>query len=117
MDRDRIVGTAKDFAGKAEGTVGNVAGDARAQAEGRFREASGTAQNLYGQAKDATRDAADAAMGYAKDGDTFRDGSQAIGRSVQENPLGSLLIAGGIGFALALLMARKPRGSRGRYYS
>jgi uncharacterized protein YjbJ (UPF0337 family) len=122
MDKDRIVGTAKDFAGKAEGTVGNVAGDARAQAEGRFREASGTAQNLYGQAKDATRDAADAAMGYAKDtydksGDTFRDGSQAIGRSVQENPLGSLLIAGGIGFALALLMARKPRGSRGRYYS
>jgi hypothetical protein len=28
---------------------------------------------------------------------------------VQDNPLSSLLIAGGIGFALALLMARPPR--------
>lgn len=120
MDRDRIVGSAKDFAGKAEATVGNMAGDAKTEAQGRVREASGTAQDLYGQAKDVARDAADAAMGYAKDtydksGDTFRDGSQAIAKSVQENPLGSLLIAGGIGFALALLMTRQPRRTQPRW--
>ena len=120
MDKDRIAGTAKDFEGKAEGTVGNMAGDARMEAEGRFREAAGTAQNLYGQAKDVARDAADAAVGYAKDtyeksGDTFRDGSQAIAKSVQDNPLGSLLIAGGIGFALALLMTRPPRRTPPRW--
>jgi uncharacterized protein YjbJ (UPF0337 family) len=120
MDNDRIAGSAKDFAGKVEGTVGNVAGDAKSQAEGRFREAAGTAQNLYGQAKDAARDAKDAAVGYAKDsyeksGDTFRDGSQAIAKGVQDNPLGSLLIAGGIGFALALLMTRQPRRSPPRW--
>jgi len=120
MDKDRIAGTAKDFAGKAEGTVGNMAGDARMEAEGRFREAAGTAQNLYGQAKDVARDAADAAVGYAKDtyeksGDTFRDGSQAIAKGVQDNPLGSLLIAGGIGFALALLMTRPPRRTQPRW--
>jgi uncharacterized protein YjbJ (UPF0337 family) len=120
MDKDRIAGSAKDFAGKVEGTVGDMAGDARAQAEGRFREASGTAQNLYGQAKDVARDATDAAIGYAKDsyeksGDTFRDGSQAIAKGVQDNPLGSLLIAGGIGFALALLMTRPPRRSPSRW--
>jgi len=120
MDKDRIVGSAKDFAGKAEGTVGNMAADARAQAEGRFREAAGTAQNLYGQAKDTARDAADAAIGYAKDtydksGDTLRDGSQAIAKSVQENPLGSLLIAAGIGFGLALLMTRQPRRPPSRW--
>ena len=72
-----------------------------------------TAQNLYGQAKDAAREATDAAASYAKDayensGDTFRDGSQAIAKKVQENPLGSMLIAGGIGFALALLITRPP---------
>jgi hypothetical protein len=49
----------------------------------------------------------DATVSYAKDayensGDTFRDGSQAVAKKVQENPLGSMLIAGGIGFALAL---------------
>ena len=67
MDKDRIAGAAKDFAGKAEGAVGNMTGDARTQAEGRAREAAGTVQNLYGQAKDAVSDAADTAVNYAKD--------------------------------------------------
>jgi uncharacterized protein YjbJ (UPF0337 family) len=114
MDNDRMSGSAKDFAGKVEGAIGDIAGDAKTQAAGRVREAAGTAQNLYGQAKDTAREATDAAVGYAKDayengGDTFRDGSQAIAKKVQENPLGSMLIAGGIGFALALLMTRQPR--------
>lgn len=120
MDKDRIAGTAKDFAGKVEGTVGYMAGDARTEAAGRAREAEGTVQNLYGQAKDAARDATDAAVGMARDaydnisGDTLRDGSQAVARKVQDNPLSSLLIAGGIGFALAMLLTRPPR-SRWRY--
>jgi uncharacterized protein YjbJ (UPF0337 family) len=125
MDKDRIAGSAKDFAGKVESTVGNIAGDAKTQAAGSVREATGTAQNLYGQAKDAARDATDAAVSYAKDayensGDTFRDGSQAIAKKVQDNPLGSLLVAGAIGFAMALLMTRSPRRPpprRWRYYS
>jgi len=123
MDKDRIAGSAKDFTGKVEGAFGDIAGDAKTQAAGRAREAAGTVQNLYGQAKDAARDATDAAVSYAKDaydnsGDTFRDGSQAMAKKVQDNPLGSLLIAGGIGFALALLMTRQPRRPppRWRYY-
>ena len=114
MDKDRIAGTAKDFAGRVEGAVGEMTGDANTQAAGRAREASGAVQNLYGQAKDAAREATDAAVGYAKDayensGDTFRDGSQAVAKKVQDNPLGALLVAAGIGFALALLMTRPPR--------
>jgi uncharacterized protein YjbJ (UPF0337 family) len=114
MDTDRIAGSAKDFAGKAESAVGEIAGEAKYQAAGRAREAAGTMQNLYGQAKDAARDTTDAAAKQAQEmyesgGDTFRDGSQALAKKVQENPLGSVLIAGGIGFALALLMTRPPR--------
>ncbi|UFX44555.1 CsbD family protein [Bradyrhizobium sp. 41S5] len=123
MDKDRILGTAKEFAGKAEGAVGDVAGDARTQASGRAREAAGAVQDLYGQAKDVARDAADTAVNYAKDayanrGETVRSGQKAMAQTVQDNPLGSLLIAGGIGFALALLMTRQPRRppSRWRYY-
>jgi uncharacterized protein YjbJ (UPF0337 family) len=117
MDTDRIAGSAKDFAGKVEGTVGGIAGDAKTQAAGKVREATGTAQNLYGQAKDAARDVGDAAASYAQDayensGDTFRDGSRALAQKVQENPLGALLIAGGIGFALAMLMTRPAPRSR-----
>ena len=129
MDKDRIVGSAKDVAGKVEGAVGDIAGDPKTQAAGRAREAAGTVQNLYGQAKDAARevkdsarDATDAAVGYAKEayensGDTFREGSQAVAKKVQENPLGARLVAAGIGFALAVLMTRPPRRPRGRYYS
>src|SRR5277367_6692831 len=114
MDKDRIAGSAKDFAGKVEGAVGDIAGDAKTQAAGRAREATGTVQNLYGQAKDAARDVADSATSYARDayensGDTFRDSSQALAKKVQDSPLSSLLIAGAIGFALALVMSRSPR--------
>ena len=122
MDNDRIVGSAKDVAGKVEGAVGDIAGNAQTQAAGRAREAEGTVQNLYGQAKDAARDATDAAVGYAKgayenSGETFRDSSQAVAKTVQDNPLGALLIAGGIGFALALLMTRPPRRPPQRWRS
>jgi uncharacterized protein YjbJ (UPF0337 family) len=123
MDKDRIVGSAKEFAGRAEGAIGEMAGDTQTQASGKAREAAGTVQNLYGQAKDAVRDAADTATSYAKDaydnsGETLRDGSQALSKKVQDNPLGALLIAGGIGFALALLMSRPARRPppRWRYY-
>ena len=123
MDKDRIAGSAKDVAGKVEGAVVYMAGDAQTQAAGRAREAAGTVQNLYGQAKDAARDAGETAVNYAKDayansGDTFRDGSQAVAKTVQERPLGALLVAGGIGFALAMLMTRPPRRPppRWRYY-
>jgi uncharacterized protein YjbJ (UPF0337 family) len=120
MDKDRIVGSTKDFAGKVEGAIGESTGNVQARAAGRAREATGAAQNLYGQAKDVAREATDAAVGYAKDayensGDTFRDGSQAVAKKVQDNPLGALLVAGGIGFALALMMTRSPRRPQPRW--
>jgi uncharacterized protein YjbJ (UPF0337 family) len=90
MDKDRIAGSAKDFAGKVEGDVGSMAGDAKTQASGLAREAEGTVQNLYGQAKDAYE-------------------NSAVAKKVQDNPLGALLIASGIGFVLAMLMTRPPR--------
>jgi uncharacterized protein YjbJ (UPF0337 family) len=124
MDKDRITGSAKEFGGRVEGAIGEMAGDTKTQASGRAREAAGAVQNLYGQAKDAASDATDAAVNFAKDaydnsGETLRSGSEAMAKTVRENPLGALLIAGGIGFALALLMSRPARRPppRWRYYS
>ncbi len=123
MDKDRIAGSAKDVAGKVEGALGDMTGNAQTQASGRAREAAGSVQNLYGQAKDAARDAGEAAVNYARgayenSGETLRDGSHVVAKRVQDNPLGALLIAGGIGFALAMLMTRPPRRPppRWRYY-
>ena len=121
MDKDRITGAAKDFAGKVEGAAGDLAGDARTQASGRAREAAGSVQNLYGQAKDAAREAGEAASNIARDvyeNETVQSGTKAVAKTVRDNPLGSLLIAGGIGFALALMMSRPARRPppRWRYY-
>jgi uncharacterized protein YjbJ (UPF0337 family) len=49
MDKDQIADSAKNFAGKMEGALGDTAGDAKTQAAGRAHEATSTAQNLYGQ--------------------------------------------------------------------
>jgi uncharacterized protein YjbJ (UPF0337 family) len=119
MDKDRIAGAAKDVTGKLERTVGDMAGDADTKAAGSARQAAGKVEDLYGQAKDAARDATDAAAGYAEQ--VYRqssDNSEAVAKLVQDNPFGSLLIAGGIGFALAALLIRRPapRQRRGRYY-
>lgn len=114
MDKDRLAGSAKDAAGKVEGAFGNLTGDTETQIAGRAREAAGTVQNLYGQAKDAARDIGDAATNVAKDAidkgsDVYADGSRAVAAQVKDNPLGALLIAGGIGFALAMILTRPPR--------
>jgi len=113
MNDDRIAGATKDFAGKAESNIGDIAGDVKTQMSGRAREAAGKAQNLYGQAKDAAREATDAAVGYAKG-----EGADAVIKLVRQNPIGSLVTAGAIGFALALLISRPaPRQQRRwRYY-
>ena len=120
MNEDRIAGTAKDFAGKTERAFGDATGNPETQAGGRVREAAGKAQNLYGQARDAVQDAADTATGYARDiynnqGDALRDGSEALAKKVRDNPLGSLVTAGAIGFALALLLARPARRRQPRW--
>jgi uncharacterized protein YjbJ (UPF0337 family) len=90
MDKDRIVGSAKDIGGKLEGALGDAT--AKTQASGFAREATGTAQDLYGQAKDAARSVGDAATNYAKDAyensENLRASSESVAQKVQENPLG-----------------------------
>jgi uncharacterized protein YjbJ (UPF0337 family) len=80
MDKDRIAGSAKDFAGKVKSAVDDIADDAKTQALVRAREASGSVQNLYGQAKEA----------FASDVyGTIRDGTETMVFEV-ENEFGAL---------------------------
>ncbi len=58
MDENRVEGTARNIGGKVQEGLGHVAGDLGTEAKGRLNQAAGTAQDLYGQAKDATTDAA-----------------------------------------------------------
>lgn len=113
VDTDRIVGAAKDLGGRAQGAVGDTVGSDRDSVEGRYREAEGRAQRLYGQAKDTVRDVADDVGDYASDaydrvarngGTYLRDGRERVQSQVGENPFVALLIAGAVGYGLALLL-------------
>jgi uncharacterized protein YjbJ (UPF0337 family) len=58
MDENRIAGSARNLGGRVEEGVGRVTGDARTQVEGKFNQAAGAAQDLYGQAVDEARETA-----------------------------------------------------------
>jgi uncharacterized protein YjbJ (UPF0337 family) len=109
VDMDRITGAAREFGGKAQSAVGDLVGDHRSQVEGRFREAQGRAEGLAGEARDAVRDYAETAADYAEDAydrgrHVVRRGARTVTHAVEETPLAALLIAGAVGYGLALLV-------------
>jgi uncharacterized protein YjbJ (UPF0337 family) len=94
MTDDRVAGTAKNFGGKMQEAYGNVAGDASHEIKGKVRQAEGTAQDLYGQAKDALSDATRIAQQGAADArDIVRD-------IVEERPYTVAVAALAVGFLL-----------------
>jgi uncharacterized protein YjbJ (UPF0337 family) len=57
MDKDRIVGAAKEAEGAAKVAVGKSTGDAKLQADGKADKTEGKVQNVIGGLKDAARGA------------------------------------------------------------
>jgi uncharacterized protein YjbJ (UPF0337 family) len=96
MDEDRIEGVAQQGIGRVEDAWGGLSGDAGAQAEGKLRQATGKAQDLYGQAKDAVRkqfgERADKALRRVD------DTVELIGRK----PLAAVGVAAFVGLTLGL---------------
>ncbi|TXM93718.1 CsbD family protein [Methylobacterium sp. WL116] len=98
-------GKTQEAYGQAKDTVRNVADEAGDRAQ----EAYGQAEDAYGQARSKLRDVADNVTDYASDaydrrGDYLRDGRQAVSSRVEENPLIALVLAGAVGYGLALLL-------------
>jgi uncharacterized protein YjbJ (UPF0337 family) len=57
MDKDRVVGSAKEAKGAVKETIGKAIGDAKLQADGKKDKARGKLQNVVGGVKDALRTA------------------------------------------------------------
>jgi uncharacterized protein YjbJ (UPF0337 family) len=51
MDKDRIVGSAKQIKGSIKETVGKLVGDAKLQIDGKTDQAEGKIQNIVGAIK------------------------------------------------------------------
>lgn len=52
---DRVEGTAREFGGRVQETVGNVTGDSKTQAQGLYNQASGQAQQAAAQLTDVLK--------------------------------------------------------------
>jgi uncharacterized protein YjbJ (UPF0337 family) len=52
---DRVEGTAREFGGRVQETVGNVTGDSKTQAHGLYNQASGQAQQAAAQFSDVVK--------------------------------------------------------------
>ncbi|WP_062218287.1 CsbD family protein [Aureimonas sp. D3] len=107
MDRNRFEGAARELGGRVQGAFGDAVGSDRNSAEGRLKQAEGAAQNLYGQGREALREATHEASKYAADlyenaGTYAQEGGKVVRRQVHENPLSALLLAGLLGFLLGL---------------
>ena len=100
MDEDRLAGTAKDIGGNIKSAVGDVTGDSKTQAEGMADQISGTAQRTYGKIKDQASSASTVVA------DQFDDASAFLSEAVTERPLTALLVAGAVGYVLAMLTRR-----------
>ena len=57
MDKDRIVGSAKEAKGSVKETIGKAVGDTKLQSDGKADKVEGKIQNALGGIKDTVRDA------------------------------------------------------------
>ena len=55
MDKDRVVGSAKQIKGAVKEVVGKIAGDTKLESEGKADKIEGKVQNAIGGLKDALK--------------------------------------------------------------
>lgn len=99
---DQVMGIAKQGVGRVEDAVGGLTGDVQTQAKGKLDQASGAAQQAYGQLKDGVRDAFENTLEAARA--RIHDRLDDLEDRVIAKPLPALAIAGAIGLVLGLLL-------------
>ena len=107
MDENRFEGAAREIGGKVEGAFGNVTGDTKSQADGTIDQVVGKAQQVYGKVKDQAGSIKDQASGMGSSlVDQLDDASAYLSDTVADRPLTALLVAGAVGYVLAMLTRR-----------
>lgn len=87
MDQDRVHGPLRNATGKMQEELGRATGDLGTQFKGRLNQVAGTAQDMYGHAKDAARD-------------TGTSWDQWFRRTIDAQPYTTALVVLGIGWLL-----------------
>ena len=101
MNEDRLAGTAKNLGGQMESGFGRATGDVRTQAQGAAKQAEGTLQDIYGQAKDAAVNTAQAVRETASNADDL------VRTTIEQRPYTAAAIALGVGFLIGRFSHRQ----------
>ena len=101
MDKEHFEGGYEGAKGAVKSGVGNLAGDPDREAEGLSDRVEGAIHERVGDLRDTVRQAAASAQ------ETLRPLSEEIEARIQRNPTGSVLIAAGVGLAVALILGRR----------
>jgi uncharacterized protein YjbJ (UPF0337 family) len=109
MDENRVAGTARNLGGKVQEGAGHLAGDVKTELEGKLNQAAGSAQEMYGQARDAARQGLEAAQDKAEDAaaavrEQASGLEQTIRTSMNERPLMTVAVALGVGWLVGRMM-------------
>ncbi len=104
---ETVADTARDISGRIRDKVSGLVGSD--DVEDRARRAQGAAEEHFDRAQRSARRAADDASDYAYDAYergscALRHGNVGVSGQVAEYPVASLLIAGAVGFGLAMLV-------------
>ncbi len=108
MDENRTKAAARNVEGKIEDVMGSVVEPIADRMSSLARQTSAAGEKAISVA----RDTAEKASAQAADvGGRLYDGSrragQTLGRTIGEQPLGSVLLAAAVGYGLAYLMHRR----------
>jgi len=98
MDENRIEGAANEGVGRIQDAWGGLTGDTEDQAKGKWRQARGAAQELFGRARDQMRDQV---------GQRSRQAKDRLDRTVdliEARPMAAVGVAAFVGLTLGLLM-------------
>ena len=101
MTDDRLSGSAKNIGGKVEEGFGRVTGDLKTELQGKGKQMEGTLQDVYGQAKETTADAAEVIRERASEAGDF------LRMTIEERPFTAVAVALGIGFLIGRV-GRRP---------
>ena len=92
MNEDRFAGTARNVGGRVEQGFGRATGDTKTEIEGRMKQATGAAQDLYGQAKEVAGDAARSVQQHTAPMEEF------LRNAIESRPYTSVAVALGVGW-------------------
>jgi uncharacterized protein YjbJ (UPF0337 family) len=100
MNEDRFTGTGKNLGGHIEQGFGRATDDVKTELEGKIKQATGAAQDVYEQAKDAAGDAARSVQEQAAPLEEF------FRNTIENRPYTAVAVALGLGWFIGRMGGR-----------